>query len=301
MNVRVPDSDLSALNSFTTERSFDFGRGVVHVRKYTWLHPTTDVWTANKYLLDLPLSRRPGPAQATYLDTRRKVSDRLGRILFVPPGRIVESGTVQGHQRSMQCLLSADMVEELVGSSPTWSDAKLAEGLSLNSPEVEWLLRRIYREVQDEGFAARIMVESLASALAVSLVRKFGLDVGTSNIATGGLSPWRMRLIRTRAEEERTPPSLTELATLCDMSVRHLCRAFRAETGQTVARFIEDAVMERARDLLSRDDVAISEVARELGYSSVGTFSYAFRRATGARPSEVARRRRTAARRVHGN
>lgn len=301
MGLRVSRADVSALNSFTIESSLDFGHGLVEVRKYTWLHPTTDVWTADEYFLDIPLSRRPGPAQATYLDTTRRVSDRLGRVFFVPPGRTVESGTVQGEQRSMLCLLSAEMVDGLVGRSPTWSETKLAEGLSLNCPEVEWLLRRIYREVQDEGFAARVMVESLASALAVSLVRKFGLDVETSSSAAGGLSPWRMRLIRARVEEERSPPSLTELAALCDMSVRHLCRAFKAETGQTVARFIEDAVMERARALLSRDDAAICKVAQELGYSSVGTFSYAFRRATGARPSEVVARRRVSGRRVPGN
>jgi AraC family transcriptional regulator len=285
------DPQLSALETFTVENSVDFGRGLIEVRRYTWDHPTIDVWTSSVYLLDFALSPRPGPTQATYLDTQRRVSEMLGRILFVPPGRLVRSGTVSGEQRSMQCLLSAEVIEGLLPAAPNWNDSKLAQGLRLTGPEIEWLLFRIYRELRGDGFAAQVMIESLVGALAVELVRRLGLDAGGDGRAAGGLAPWRLRLIRERVGAQGPPPDLAELARLCGMSVRHLCRAFKTETGQTVAQFVEQAMVERAFGLLGDPDMRVAEVAKSLGFASAGSFSYAFRRATGLRPSDLARGR----------
>jgi AraC-like DNA-binding protein len=46
-----------------------------------------------------------------------------------------------------------------------------------------------------------------------------------------------------------------------------------------------------AKDLLRREDVAISEVAERVGYGSSSTFSTAFSRHVGESPSRYARAR----------
>jgi AraC family transcriptional regulator len=79
------------------------------------------------------------------------------------------------------------------------------------------------------------------------------------------------------------------------MSVRHLSRAFKAETGTTLAKYVEEAMVERARLMLRDCDASIAEIAQSLGFSSAGSFAYAFRRATGLRPSDIEGRRRGAA------
>ena len=74
------------------------------------------------------------------------------------------------------------------------------------------------------------------------------------------------------------------------MSVRHLTRAFKAETGMTIATFVEHAMVDRARILLSNSDHSIGEIATRLGFSTHSNFTYAFRRATGLLPAEFRRR-----------
>ena len=287
---------VSALETFDVEHSLDFGRGCAEVRNYTWLRDTADVWTSDSYFLHMCLTPRPSPASATFLDGGPRGLETVGRIMFVPPGRTVRSGGPLGRQRSLHCALSAEMVDGLLDRTPSWDDEALVEGLHLSCPEVEWLLLKIYSELRQAGFAANVVVESLSNTLAVALIRRFGMEQsGPRRRSIGGLPPWRMRLIRERVSADQPAPQLTELADLCGMSVRHLSRAFKAETGQTIAKFVEQAMVERARALLRESSAPIGEIARALGFSNSASFAYAFRRATGLRPSELeGRRPRTA-------
>lgn len=288
----TPTSRRSALNSFAVETAVDFQRGSVEVRRYTWLLPVEDTWSlTDQYLVDMSLSPRPGPARGVYIDgDAAQAPEALGRVMFVPPGRTLRSGCSGGQQRSMQCVLSASMINDILGVEPSWEERSLKEGLHLNSPEVEWLLLKMYRDMREAGFATEILVESMATALSVELIRCFQLSGSGARAYTGGLPPWRMRLIRERAYASEPAPRLTELADLCGLTVRHLSRAFKEETGQSIGKFVEAVTIDRARTLLADTKLPVGEVATLLGFSSSTSFAYAFRRATGLRPSEVGSR-----------
>ena len=87
------------------------------------------------------------------------------------------------------------------------------------------------------------------------------------------------------------PLSLRTLAAAVDLSVYHLCRVFRRETGFAVHEYRQQLRLRRGLDevLTSKD---LLETALELGFNSHSHFTYAFRRAFGVTPSEL--RRRTA-------
>ena len=69
----------------------------------------------------------------------------------------------------------------------------------------------------------------------------------------------------------------------------HLTRAFKAETGQTVAQYVQQVVIERAHALLADANTPIGEIARMSGFATPAAFSAAFRAATGLRPSDIPR------------
>ena len=147
---------------------------------------------------------------------------------------------------------------------------------------------KIYRELREGGFAAQLMVERLAGALAIAVARRFELDISEPRHA-GGLAPHRLKLIHERLAAEQPPPSLAELAALCGMSVRHLSRTLKAETGMAAAKYMERTVMERARRLLTERRMSVAEVAVNTGFSGTNTFSIAFKRVMGVRPREAMR------------
>jgi AraC family transcriptional regulator len=207
---------------------------------------------------------------------------------MVPPGQTISYYGRGGHCRTMRCFLDADLIERHLPAKPVWSDERLAREdlLALGGGEIEWLLRRMYREVTNPDFASTAMIEMLAKQLAVEVIRRFELCEPGDRFHAGGLAPWRMRLIRERVYADRPAPSVEELAGLCDMTVRHLSRAFRMETGKTIGKFVEAVSIERANEKLLRG-VPVGEVASSLGYATSGSFATAFRRATGILPSEL--------------
>lgn len=93
-----------------------------------------------------------------------------------------------------------------------------------------------------------------------------------------------MRLISELVHDSKVMPSLGDLAHACQLSRRHLMRAFRQETGQTVGEFVRYRAIDKAMKLLRDTDQPIATIATEVGFSSPSAFSSAFRRVTGESP-----------------
>lgn len=83
-------------------------------------------------------------------------------------------------------------------------------------------------------------------------------------------------------------PSKIDIAKMLNMTERTLLRRLKDE-GTTFADVVNQLREELAFQYLQRDSMTISEVAYLLGFSDEGTFSRAFKRWTGRRPSMVSR------------
>jgi len=82
------------------------------------------------------------------------------------------------------------------------------------------------------------------------------------------------------------PPSLTELAKAAGINEYKLKKGFKETFGNTVFGYLADTRLELAKtDLLERKKSA-SEIAFELGYSSVQHFSTAFKKKFGVSPTK---------------
>lgn len=69
------------------------------------------------------------------------------------------------------------------------------------------------------------------------------------------------------------------------LSPGHFHRLFVATFGETPHRFLSSLRLARARALLARDAVAVTDVCLEVGFSSLGSFSTWFSSHTGQSPS----------------
>jgi AraC family transcriptional regulator len=131
------------------------------------------------------------------------------------------------------------------------------------------------------------MIELIAGQICIELVRHL-LDIEELQ-STGGLSRRSLRLIDERLAADGAPPNLSELASLCGLSVRHLTRAFRRSRQRSIGSYIADRRMQRARRLLAAG-VSVKSIAYTMGFSSPAALSSAFRRTTGERPRDYRQR-----------
>lgn len=77
-----------------------------------------------------------------------------------------------------------------------------------------------------------------------------------------------------------------EVAEYCHFNVKHLNRIFKAETGQTLLRYIHDVKREEAERLLKETDLTLVKVSEALGFRDEYYFNAFFRREVGVSPGE---------------
>jgi AraC-like DNA-binding protein len=101
------------------------------------------------------------------------------------------------------------------------------------------------------------------------------------------------RMLRARDAMDRSYAQALDLQTLARIahtSETHLIRAFGATFGETPHRYLQRRRLERAMFLLRETTRPVTEVAFDIGYASLGTFSRTFRAIIGESPTAYRRR-----------
>ena len=86
------------------------------------------------------------------------------------------------------------------------------------------------------------------------------------------------------------PWNVDAMAEYCHLSRSQLTRRFLAVHGTSPVRFVIQARIERARQLLLESDSTLDSIARALGYSDVFFFARQFKQVTGLPPGSLRRR-----------
>jgi AraC family transcriptional regulator len=133
-------------------------------------------------------------------------------------------------------------------------------------------------------------LEALAAVLAQEVVR---LDRGVPGIrrrSQGGLAAYQQRLVTAYIEEhlaEQIP--LAMLAQLVCLSPYYFCRAFKQSFGLPPHRYHITRRIERAKMLLAKPAISVTDVGLKVGFSDTSSFTAAFRKITGTTPTAYCR------------
>ncbi|MFE3940027.1 helix-turn-helix transcriptional regulator, partial [Streptomyces goshikiensis] len=96
----------------------------------------------------------------------------------------------------------------------------------------------------------------------------------------------RLRRARDRMDREYAEPlDVTALASAAFMSPGHFSRSFRAAFGESPYSYLMTRRIERAKALLRRGDLSVTEVCFAVGCTSLGSFSSRFTELVGESPS----------------
>lgn len=83
------------------------------------------------------------------------------------------------------------------------------------------------------------------------------------------------------------PLTIPELSLEVGINQCYLKKGFKEIFGITVYDFVQEQRMLKAKLLLTTTDFTVSQVADEIGFSSISNFSSAFKKHTGVYPSEL--------------
>lgn len=100
--------------------------------------------------------------------------------------------------------------------------------------------------------------------------------------------------------EYARPLDVAALARAALMSPAHFSRQFRAAYGETPYSYLMTRRIERAKALLRRGDLTVTEVCLEVGCTSLGSFSARFTEMAGETPTAYRARDHSVLRSVPG-
>jgi AraC-like DNA-binding protein len=96
----------------------------------------------------------------------------------------------------------------------------------------------------------------------------------------------RLRRARDRMDRDYAEPlDVPELARQALMSPGHFSRSFRAAFGESPHSYLMTRRIERAKALLRRGDLSVTETCFAVGCTSLGSFSTRFTELVGESPS----------------
>ena len=157
------------------------------------------------------------------------------------------------------------------------------------SAEGEAEMRILFSALEEEGEPSDFAdaADSLVQLILLRLYRRFPALFPREADPSGGLVEDVRRVLESELEEKIT---LSSLGERFHVSVYHLERLFRAQTGYAIGRYRLLCRIAAARELLATTEMPVSEIAQRTGIGDSSNFSRYFRRETGYTPQEYRRK-----------
>ena len=233
-----------------------------------------------------------------YGDREDKYENTKGLAISFYADTTVESIHTISPDKPLQCVLIAtapknlqnlpngegelftDLLEQLVRPSDSY-----VEGPRFYmTPEMEQIVNNIFNN-QYEGKAKMMFFRSQITALLSHFFWQLS-TLETQEIKT----PEREKLYQAKeilSQNLDTPPSLAELARQIGLNTFKLKKEFKEFFGVPVFKYLQNERMSTAHDLIRSKNATVQEAAWHVGYDSLSSFSNAFHKRFGFRPSEI--------------
>lgn len=218
---------------------------------------------------------------------------RKGDVSVVPAGLESEWWWEDGKKVDrVHTYLDPALLREAASEAGADPDrVEVLNSVSVRDPFLEQAGMALLEEIASGGPAGRLYAESLASVLAVHLLRNHSsLGRGASRSLdperAGRLPEASLRATMDYVGDNLSGDlSLAEIAATVNLSPYHFARAFKRSIGLSPHRYVVRQRIERAKELLTNTDLPVGEVAKRTGFASPSHFSQQFRRAVGVAPS----------------
>jgi AraC family transcriptional regulator len=216
---------------------------------------------------------------------RSTLRDFARKLTFVPAGHDYREWQLpRAFTRLMYVYVDPAVLQ--VHSELDVADVSFASRLFFEDATLWDTALKLMRSVESPTSEDHLYREALGVVLVHELVR---LNRGAPRIepqVRGGLAAWQQRIVTAYIEDhlaESIP--LATFAQLVRLSPHYFCRAFKQSFGIPPHRYHTTRRIERAKVLLAKRAISVTDIGLRVGFSETSSFTTAFRKATGLTPS----------------
>jgi AraC-like DNA-binding protein len=224
-----------------------------------------------------------------------------GIMAFVSPGQVtslVVEKDIEVKQSGWYIIVHPDFLWNTPLASTIkryefW-DYAVNESLFLSEKEEEIILsivQNIHRETHAniDKFSKQIIISQLESLLNYAdrfYNRQFITREKSNHRILDKLEKVVKDYLSSGLPATKGLPTVNDIAALLHISPKYLSCLLRKHTGQNTQQYIHEKVIERAKEKISTTDLSISEIAYELGFEHLQSFSRLFKAKTQQSPME---------------
>ena len=123
-----------------------------------------------------------------------------------------------------------------------------------------------------------------------ALCHVMDMVASVGNLSSQGNTPDSLRFVRQVMDVVDSSlsdvPSIRELSERFYMGHTYLCETFKSVTGMTIGAYVRKRRLELAKSLLRKPELSIKQIARRVGFETMGGFAAAFKQSEGMTPRQ---------------
>ena len=225
--------------------------------------------------------------RATYLlDGRWKQVDYAkGEIAIIPATQSIPRTQVDREVPLLELFLEPATLVRAACESVNPDTVELIPQLQICDPLIQHMGLALMAELEVGGTESRLYAESMATALSAHLLRRYCSHAEKIKDYTGGLPNYKLReavsYINEHLDQNLT---LAEIAAVVRMSPNYFACLFKQSTGLTPHQYVMQCRIEKAKQLLRHQELALVEICQEVGFTSQSHFTRVFRQHTKTTP-----------------
>jgi AraC family transcriptional regulator len=156
----------------------------------------------------------------------------------------------------------------------------------IRDPLIQQIGLTLKTELELGGPSSCFYADAMATALSAHLLQRYSTQRSPLQEYTGGLSSHKLKQAIAYIQDHLDRDlRLTEIAASVQISPHYFATLFKQSTGLAPHQFVTQCRIERAKGLLTRQELTILEILPQVGFKSQSHFTRVFREQTGLTPT----------------
>ncbi|MEG4393445.1 helix-turn-helix transcriptional regulator [Microcoleus sp. BROC3] len=209
-----------------------------------------------------------------------------GEMFIAAAGTDFQSHAVEEHE-FMAIALDPTEFDNTVGESTNSNLIEIIPHWPITDPLIFGIAWALKTELESGGLNGTLYVDALKNALSMHILHHYFTQKPHLRDFECGLDPVKLQIVINYINDYLNRDlHIAELAKLVQISPYYFSRLFKKSIGVTPHQYVTQCRIEKAKQLLKRQDLSIIYISQQVGFHDQSHFSKTFCKLVGLTPKK---------------
>lgn len=217
---------------------------------------------------------------------KKQYSFKANRILAINPDQSILAKHEAPAKEYTALFINKRFLQEVAYTISGKTDVQFDQSNHIISKRLRDSFESFICESVSIDNGSSLMLDSISTQIAIQILREIQSNI-TNKMVEGECidKPHAKKAIEFIEEYYNSDLSLHDLCNVTNLSPYHFIRVFKMETGKTPHEYLLDKRIQKALEMIQRNQYSLSEVAQTCGFVNQSHFCTTFKKRVGVNPS----------------